>query len=54
MRELQMISFMKNLAILGGLLVVLGLGARPFSRDRRLARERGSSATGAGAADAAQ
>lgn len=48
MRELQMISFMKNLAILGGLLIVLGLGAGPFGLDRRLARKGGPAATGAG------
>ncbi len=35
----QMIHFMKNLAIMGGLLVVAGLGAGPIRLDRRAARE---------------
>lgn len=31
MRQLQMISFMKNLAIMGGLLMVVGLGSGRFT-----------------------
>ncbi len=34
-RQMQMIMFMKNLAILGGLLLVLGLGPGPISVDQR-------------------
>lgn len=34
-REMQTIHFMKNLAILGGLLVVLGLGPGPLALGRR-------------------
>ena len=35
-RQGQAIHFMKNLAIMGGLLMVTGLGAGPFSVDARL------------------
>lgn len=34
-RQIQMIMFMKNLAILGGLLLVLGLGPGPVSLDEK-------------------
>lgn len=34
-RQMQMIHFMKNLAILGGLLVVFGLGPGPVSLDQK-------------------
>ncbi|MER3417266.1 MAG: DoxX family protein [Chloroflexota bacterium] len=36
-RQTQMIMFMKNLAILGGLLLILGYGAGPLSIDDALA-----------------
>ena len=38
-QQMQMIQFMKNLAILGGLFVVFGLGAGPMSVDARSASE---------------
>ncbi|MGC8915448.1 MAG: DoxX family protein [Thermoanaerobaculum sp.] len=34
-RQIQMMMFMKNLAILGGLLLVLGLGPGPASLDEK-------------------
>jgi len=34
-QQVQMIMFMKNIAILGGLLLVIGLGAGPLSLDNR-------------------
>lgn len=34
-QQMQMINFMKNLAIMGGLFVVLGFGAGPMSLDSR-------------------
>lgn len=37
-QQLQMIMFMKNLAILGGLLVVFGFGAGPISLDAKWSR----------------
>jgi len=36
----QMIHFMKNLSILGGLVFVLGAGAGPWTLDARAARRR--------------
>lgn len=39
-QEVQMIMFMKNLAIMGGLLSVIGLGAGPLSLDSRKKKER--------------
>jgi putative oxidoreductase len=35
-RQMQMVNFMKNLSILGGLLVVFGVGAGALSVDARL------------------
>ncbi len=40
----QVIHFMKNLAVLGALLFILGSGAGPFSVDRFLKRRRARSA----------
>lgn len=37
-QQMQMIMFLKNLAILGGLLLIVGLGAGPISVDNRCAR----------------
>lgn len=37
-QQMQMINFMKNLAIMGGLLVVLAFGAGPVSVDHRRAQ----------------
>jgi len=34
-QQMQMINFLKNLAIMGGLALVVGFGAGPFSIDRR-------------------
>jgi putative oxidoreductase len=34
-RQIQMIMFLKNLAIMGGLLLVVGLGPGPLSLDER-------------------
>jgi putative oxidoreductase len=34
-RMMQMMNFMKNLAIMGGLLVIVGLGSGPLSFDHR-------------------
>lgn len=39
-QQVQMIMFMKNLAIMGGLLLVIGLGAGPLSLDSRKKKER--------------
>jgi putative oxidoreductase len=38
-QQLQMIQFLKNLSIMGGLLLVLAHGAGPLSLDQRGARE---------------
>jgi putative oxidoreductase len=38
-QQVQMIMFMKNLAILGGLLLVIGMGAGPLSLDNRKKKE---------------
>jgi putative oxidoreductase len=35
----QMIHFMKNTAVIGGLLFVLGMGAGPFSIDNRISKK---------------
>jgi|YNPMSStandDraft_2_1061718.scaffolds.fasta_scaffold80000_1 putative oxidoreductase len=37
-QQMQMIMFLKNVAILGGLLLVLGMGAGPISLDNRCSR----------------
>jgi len=37
-QQMQMIMFLKNVAILGGLLLVVGMGAGPISLDNRCAR----------------
>jgi uncharacterized membrane protein YphA (DoxX/SURF4 family) len=34
-RQVQMIMFMKNLAIMGGLALVIGLGSGPYALDGR-------------------
>jgi len=47
MSGVQMIHFVKNLSIMGGVLLVLGFGAGPLSLDRR------SPATATDRADAA-
>lgn len=36
-QQIQMIMFMKNLAIMGGLLMIVGRGAGPFALDNRKA-----------------
>ena len=39
-RQMEMINFMKNLSIMGGLLMVVGLGAGAYSLDARSAAKR--------------
>lgn len=34
-RQMQFINFMKNLSMIGGLLLVIGFGAGPYSLDRK-------------------
>lgn len=45
-RAMQMISFMKNLAILGGLFIVAALGAGPLSLQRLIERRRERASSG--------
>jgi putative oxidoreductase len=40
--EIQMINFMKNIAMAGGFLQVIALGAGPFTLDARLSRSKQS------------
>jgi putative oxidoreductase len=35
----QMVQFMKNIAVIGGLLFILGMGAGPFSLDNKLSKK---------------
>jgi putative oxidoreductase len=40
MQQMQMVMFMKNLAMLGGALLITQLGAGPWSLDHRSSNER--------------